>query len=293
MHGEGRALFCRPPHETSPISTKVALTPAESCASPSRCLSTVTTNIGSRRSWASIWAAMNEAESDRRAQRRIDPENNERDEPHDPTPAPQLHPRRSDRDRRARDRWQGRVHCERCGAWCRKRADYQIDHVIAEGSGRPPTWRASSRRRTGNCCASRSATRSRRNGTRRDIGRAKRLEAAELGVKPPPRRKVNWGHYKDEKPPSSRRRPANPASPGSMANERRRRQDHGHRHRSLAGGAGGGRNRRREDRSNHLRQKIAQIIFDMCPHDRKRSVQAANRIIDYLIEVHSNAGKAQ
>jgi hypothetical protein len=27
----------------------------------------------------------------------------------------------------------GRVHCERCGRWCPKRADYQIDHVLAEG----------------------------------------------------------------------------------------------------------------------------------------------------------------
>jgi hypothetical protein len=31
----------------------------------------------------------------------------------------------------------GRINCERCGAWCRKRADYQIDHVIPEGM-RPP-----------------------------------------------------------------------------------------------------------------------------------------------------------
>ena len=27
----------------------------------------------------------------------------------------------------------GRVHCERCGRWCPKKADYQIDHVLAEG----------------------------------------------------------------------------------------------------------------------------------------------------------------
>ena len=27
----------------------------------------------------------------------------------------------------------GRIHCERCGKFCRKRADYQIDHVIPEG----------------------------------------------------------------------------------------------------------------------------------------------------------------
>lgn len=27
----------------------------------------------------------------------------------------------------------GRVTCERCGAWCKSRADFEIDHVIAEG----------------------------------------------------------------------------------------------------------------------------------------------------------------
>ena len=31
----------------------------------------------------------------------------------------------------------GRINCERCGKWCPKRADYQIDHVIPEGM-RPP-----------------------------------------------------------------------------------------------------------------------------------------------------------
>ena len=27
----------------------------------------------------------------------------------------------------------GRVHCERCAKWCKRRVDYQIDHVIPEG----------------------------------------------------------------------------------------------------------------------------------------------------------------
>ncbi|HEX5211648.1 MAG TPA: HNH endonuclease signature motif containing protein [Pseudolabrys sp.] len=27
----------------------------------------------------------------------------------------------------------GKIFCEKCGAWCRKRADYEIDHVIPEG----------------------------------------------------------------------------------------------------------------------------------------------------------------
>ena len=33
------------------------------------------------------------------------------------------------------------------------------------------------------------------------IGEAKRREAAELGLKTPPRRKINWGHEKAQKPP--------------------------------------------------------------------------------------------
>jgi hypothetical protein len=31
----------------------------------------------------------------------------------------------------------GMTHCEACGAWCKSRRDYQIDHVIHEGI-RPP-----------------------------------------------------------------------------------------------------------------------------------------------------------
>jgi hypothetical protein len=34
-----------------------------------------------------------------------------------------------------------RIHCEACGAWCKGRADYEIDHVRAEGMrpiGEPP-----------------------------------------------------------------------------------------------------------------------------------------------------------
>jgi hypothetical protein len=95
----------------------------------------------------------------------------------------------------------GKVHCERCGEWCRKRADYQIDHVIAEGS-RPAADLARKLTPADGqllCVALCHPVKTKRD--KADIGRAKRLEAAELGVKPPPRRKVNWGHYKDEKPP--------------------------------------------------------------------------------------------
>lgn len=28
---------------------------------------------------------------------------------------------------------EGHIHCERCGRWCPKRADFEIDHILAEG----------------------------------------------------------------------------------------------------------------------------------------------------------------
>ena len=95
---------------------------------------------------------------------------------------------------------QGRVHCERCGAWCRKRAHYQIDHVIAEGE-RPAADLA--RKLTpadGQLLCVALCHPQKTKADKRDIGKAKRLEAAELGVKPAPRRKINWGHSREPKP---------------------------------------------------------------------------------------------
>jgi hypothetical protein len=94
----------------------------------------------------------------------------------------------------------GRVHCERCGAWCRKRADYQIDHVIAEGERPAVDLERKLTPADGQllCVALCHPDKTRKD--KRDIGKAKRLEAAELGVKPPPRRKINWGHAPADEP---------------------------------------------------------------------------------------------
>jgi len=95
----------------------------------------------------------------------------------------------------------GKIHCERCGAWCRKRKDYAIDHVLAEGM-RPAADLA--RKLTPadgqllclDCHTPKTKT------DKGDIGKAKRLEAARLGVSTPPRRKINWGHgERQDKPP--------------------------------------------------------------------------------------------
>lgn len=94
----------------------------------------------------------------------------------------------------------GKVHCERCGQWCRKRADYQIDHIIAEGE-RPLADLARKLTPADGqllCVALCHPDKTKRD--KGDIGKAKRLEAAEAGVKPPPRRKINWGHEREPKP---------------------------------------------------------------------------------------------
>lgn len=94
----------------------------------------------------------------------------------------------------------GRVHCERCGRWCPKKADYQIDHVIAEGK-RPAADLA--RKLTpadGQLLCLAVCHPQKTKIDKGDIGKAVRLEAAALGVKPPPRRKINWGARKEPKP---------------------------------------------------------------------------------------------
>jgi hypothetical protein len=95
----------------------------------------------------------------------------------------------------------GRIHCEQCGAWCRKKADYQIDHVIPEGM-RPDAdlarklTPADGRLLCVAVCHPRKTAED-----KGDIGKVKRLEAAELGVTTPPRRKINWGHEREPKSP--------------------------------------------------------------------------------------------
>jgi hypothetical protein len=40
-------------------------------------------------------------------------------------------------------------------------------------------------------------------------------------------------------------------------------------------------------------ERMAKIIFDVCPTSKACAAKAANLIIDYLIEVHSNPSKPQ
>jgi hypothetical protein len=94
----------------------------------------------------------------------------------------------------------GRIHCERCGAWCRKKADYQIDHVIPEGM-RPAADLA--RKLTpadGQLLCVALCHPRKTEADKGHIGKAVRLEAATLGVSTPPRRKINWGHERQANP---------------------------------------------------------------------------------------------
>jgi hypothetical protein len=94
----------------------------------------------------------------------------------------------------------GRVHCERCGKWCPKKADYAIDHIIPEGIrpaadlARKLSWADGQLLCVAVCHPAKTEV------DKGDIGKAKRLEAAHLGVAKPPRRKINWGARKDPKP---------------------------------------------------------------------------------------------
>ena len=95
----------------------------------------------------------------------------------------------------------GRIHCERCGSWCRKKADYQIDHVIPEGERPAADLERKLTPAEGQLLCVALCHPQKTRVDKRDIGKAKRLEAAHVGVKPPPRRKINWGHGEKEPKP--------------------------------------------------------------------------------------------
>ena len=84
--------------------------------------------------------------------------------------------------------------------WCRKCADYQIDHVIAEGERPAADLTRKLTPADGQLLCVAVCHPDKTQKDKRDIGKAKRLEAAKLGVKPP-RRKINWGHGEKEPKP--------------------------------------------------------------------------------------------
>jgi hypothetical protein len=95
----------------------------------------------------------------------------------------------------------GRIHCEGCGVWCRKRKDYQIDHILAEGMRPAADRKRKLTRAEGQllCVALCHPKKTRRD--KMNIAGAKRTEAAALGLVRPGKRKLWWRHGKDQKPP--------------------------------------------------------------------------------------------
>jgi len=78
-----------------------------------------------------------------------------------------------------------RIHCERCGVWCKSRKDYAIDHIIAEGM-RPEADRKRNLTPADGqllCVAVCHPPKTR--AEKGDIAEAKRREAAELGIERP------------------------------------------------------------------------------------------------------------
>jgi hypothetical protein len=102
--------------------------------------------------------------------------------------------------RRAADS-SGRVHCERCGRWCPKKADYQIDHILAEGMRPAADFKRKLTPADGQLLCIAVCHPVKTKADKGNIGEAKRREAAELGFRPAPKRKIGWGHEKAARPP--------------------------------------------------------------------------------------------
>jgi hypothetical protein len=107
-----------------------------------------------------------------------------------------------------------RIHCERCGVWCKSRKDYAIDHIIAEGM-RPEADRKRKLTPADGqllCVAVCHPPKTR--AEKGDIAEAKRREAAELGIERP-------GKSRFLRPPRREKKPTRPVADGTPAMARR------------------------------------------------------------------------
>ena len=94
----------------------------------------------------------------------------------------------------------GRIHCEKCGIWVKSRKGYEFHHLVPEGM-RPA---ADLQRKLTPADGRLWCLKCHGEETPRDvanIAEAKRREAAELGLRTPPRPKIGWGHEKAARPP--------------------------------------------------------------------------------------------
>jgi hypothetical protein len=95
----------------------------------------------------------------------------------------------------------GRVFCEGCGVWLKQRADYEIDHVIPEGMRPLADLQRKLTPADGRLLCVAVCHPRKTKDDKGDINEGKRREAAELGLRTPPRRKIGWGREKADRPP--------------------------------------------------------------------------------------------
>lgn len=97
-----------------------------------------------------------------------------------------------------------RIHCERCGLWCKSRRDYQIDHVIPEGM-RPLIDKERKLSAADGQLLCLVCHDEKTDKDKSEIGLAKRQEAYDKGIDKPRKRK--WRRW----PPRVRERERPPA----------------------------------------------------------------------------------
>jgi hypothetical protein len=95
-----------------------------------------------------------------------------------------------------------RIHCESCGVFCKSRADYEIDHIRAEGMrpiGETPRKLTAA---DGQLLCTAVCHPEKTKADKGDIALAKRQEAYALGIEKPGKKKIR--RRKREKRPAYR-----------------------------------------------------------------------------------------
>lgn len=91
------------------------------------------------------------------------------------------------------------VHCEACGKWCPKRADYEIDHIIPEGM-RPAADKLEKLKPADGQLLCRECHDRKTDKDKGEIALAVRREAYSLGIERPGKKKMRSKPRK-ERPP--------------------------------------------------------------------------------------------
>ena len=94
----------------------------------------------------------------------------------------------------------GLIHCERCGAWCPKRKDYEVDHVVAEGLRPAADKKRKLVAADGQLLCTAVCHPQKTRADKGYIAEGKRREAAALGLRPS-KRWDWWRNDRRQKPP--------------------------------------------------------------------------------------------